>query len=98
MLLAREPVILKKRAIAIPKITSADGHDFEVDYDRFENTLYPDLAPGEYTITYQTGFEKEKLPAIVRELIILLGTWFLLKEKQARDDAMALVPIARKLK
>ena len=98
MLLHRDPVELQERAISTPTITSADGQISELDWDRWENIVYPEVAAGEYTIRYQVGFEEKKIPAIVRETVILLATWFLLKDKKARSDALALLPIVRDLK
>lgn len=98
LLLQRVPTVLKKQAINKPTLESADGQVTEVDYDKWENTIYPEVPAGEYTVRYLQGYEPEKIPAIVKELIILLGTWFLLKDETARADALALVAIARKLK
>lgn len=98
LLLHREPVKLQKQALHRPTLLSADGQEAILDYSRRDNTIYPELTPGEYEVRYQIGFEEGKLPAVVREIIVLMGTWFMLKSDSTKQEILALLPIARNLR
>lgn len=98
ILLSRDPYQLKWPANEAPTARSKDGQTALLDYDYHINTIYPTFDAEEYELTYTTGYAPGTVPAVTKELVKLLATWFLLKDEQARTDAIALLEVAKGLR
>lgn len=96
--LSGQPYRLEAPASTLPYVTARDGRQLPFRM-LDEQTLVPELTDlDEFTIVYTTGLVDGEVPAVMKQLVLLLGSWFLLKERATRDEIMVTARIARKYK
>jgi len=98
VMLSSTPYVLRWPANSAPTAYSKDGQTATLDYDYYHNTIYPDLDTEEYIVSYQTGYSPTNVPAVVKELIRLLGNWFLLKEDDLRGEILAVAEAVKRVR
>jgi hypothetical protein len=96
LLLSRQPIRLEFPAVGQVTATR-DGQIQSLDYDPLNQTINPWMDPVELEVHYQTGYPESEIPAILKELVLLIADQFLVKDKARRQHITSLLSIARKL-
>lgn len=67
----------------------------EVDHDRRTGRIYPNLIPNSYSVTYEVGYRRRSLPAIVSQLLRDLTVYRLTGQEEFKAQATANVEVLR---
>lgn len=93
-MLGQEPYFLPHHPVR--KILINGKKHPDIAEDEQYGALYPRVAQDEYRITYQIGHERDRVPAVHKELVLRLGRLILAGCEEDREAVIGLIQTARR--